>query len=172
MTVINENKLKEFETWLSLLTNRNLPERHEWKAWFCVAEYEQSDFQNISSILQEHNSTASFAFLGRDAEEHADIMQMLVDDGHEIAFHSHRHHTYADLSYETAYDAITTGISSIENQTGITPQGFFVPFFELSDGSIRAIEDFGFDWLLASTDKEVSNVDTREPAWSLYSKRF
>jgi peptidoglycan/xylan/chitin deacetylase (PgdA/CDA1 family) len=99
-------------------------------------------------------------------------MQMLVDDGHEIAFHSHRHHTYADLSYETAYDAITTGVSAIENETGITPEGFFVPFFELSDGSIQAIEDFGFDWLLASTDQELSNVETREPAWPLDTKRF
>jgi len=172
MTLVNENKLKEFETWLSLLTNRTLPKRHKWKAWFCVAEYEQSDFQNISSILQQYDSTASFAFLGRDAEEHSDIMQMLLDDGHEIAFHSHRHHTYADLSYETAHDAITKGVSAIENETGITPQGFFVPFFELSDGSIQAIEDFGFDWLLASTDQELSNVETREPAWPLDTKRF
>lgn len=172
MTIVEENKLKEFETWLSLLTDRTLPERHEWKAWFCVAEYEQSDFKKISSMLQENGSSASFAFLGRDAVEHAEIIQMLNDDGHEIAFHSHRHHTYADLSYEQAHEAITAGVSAIEDAAGITPNGFFVPFFELSEGSVQAIEDFGFDWILGSPDQAINGVESHEPAWPLDTKRF
>ena len=172
MTIVDQNKLKEFETWLSLLTDRTLPERHEWKAWFCVAEYEQSDFSKISSVLQENDSSASFAFLGRDAEEHAEIIEMLIKDGHEIAFHSNRHHTYADLSYDQAYEAIETGVSAIEDAVGITPNGFFVPFFELSEGSVKAIEDFGFDWILGSPDQKINRVETRKPAWPLDTKRF
>jgi len=172
MTIVEEDKLKEFETWLSLLTDRTHPERHEWKAWFCVAEYEKSDFKTMSSILREHNSSSNFAFLGRDATEHADIIKTLADNDHEIAFHSHRHHTYGDLSYEQAHDAISTGMSAIEEKTGITPNGFFVPFFELSEGSVEAIEDFGFDWILGSPNEPLNGVENLKPAWPLDTKRF
>jgi peptidoglycan/xylan/chitin deacetylase (PgdA/CDA1 family) len=168
----NPQKLAEFETWMSLLTDRSLPEQDKWKAWFCVAEYEQPDFQLISSMLHEHNATGSFAFLGRDVEAQAEIIKELHDDGHEIVFHSHRHHTYADLSYEEAHDAITTGLEAFESETSITPSGFFVPFFEMSDGALQAIEEFDFDWVLGKSNKQLSGISIQDPAWPLDTKRF
>lgn len=146
-----------------MLTDRSLPERHEWKAWFCVAEYERSDFENLSTTLRENDSSGSFAFLGRDAHEQAEIIEALDDDGHEIAFHSHRHHTYGDLSYDEAYDEITTGLAAIEDATGVSPDGFFIPFFELSDDSLRAIEEVGFEWVLGVGDRDLNGVEIHEP---------
>ncbi|WP_254525835.1 polysaccharide deacetylase family protein [Natrinema caseinilyticum] len=155
--------LREFETWLSLFTDGEFPDRHRWKAWFCVAEYELEDFERVSALLRENDATGSFAFLGRDAEEQADIIETLDDDGHEITFHSHRHHAYGDLSYESAHDAITTGVGAIEDATGITPNGFFVPFRRLSEGAVRAVEDAGFEWVLGRTEHDVESVELVEP---------
>lgn len=137
--------LREFETWLSLFTDGELPERYRWKTWFCVAEYELEDFERISTLLRENDSTDSFAFLDRDAEEQSDIIETLDADGHEITFHSDRYHAYTDLSYEQAHDAITMKTVAIEDATDITPKGFFVPFHRLNDGAIQAVEEVRFN---------------------------
>ncbi|QFU81758.1 polysaccharide deacetylase family protein [Natronorubrum aibiense] len=163
MRPVDEEKLREFETWLSLLTDGDLPERHKWKAWFCVAEYEQPDFEDVSALLRDNDASGSFVFLGRDAEEQAEIMEMLAADGHEIAFHSHRHHAYDDLSYDDAYDAITTGLAAIEDATGLAPDGFFAPFLKLSDGTVQAIEEVGFEWVLGMTDNEPDVIEITPP---------
>lgn len=163
MQPADDATLREFETWLSLLTDGELPERHKWKAWFCVAEYEQPDFEAVSAMLRENDASGSFVFLGRDAEEQAESMEMLDADGHEIAFHSHRHHTYADLSYDDAHDAITTGLAAIEDATGLSPDGFFAPFLDLSDGTVQVIEEVGFDWVLGRTDNEPDGIEITPP---------
>lgn len=155
--------LREFETWLSLFTDGPLPESDRWKAWFCVAEYERGDFEAQAALLTDNDASGSFAFLGRDADTQAEIIEFLEAAGHEIAFHSHRHHTYADLSYDDAHEAITTGMAAIEDATSVTPEGFFVPFLELSEGSVEAIEDVGFDWVLGSSERKSDEVDIRPP---------
>lgn len=155
--------LREFETWLSLLTDGDLPERHRWKAWFCVAEYEFADFTRVSDLLRDNGATGSFAFLGRDAQEQAPIIEALADEGHEIVFHSHRHHEFSDLSYDDAYEAITTGMAAIEDATGITPTGFFAPFLGLSDGSVQAVREVGFDWVLGRSEQDPADVTITEP---------
>jgi hypothetical protein len=151
--------LREFETWLSLFTGDEIGS-HGWKAWFCVAEYERPDFERVADLLP---NGGSFAFLGRDAEDQADTIRALDDAGQEVAFHSHRHHAYGDLSYEEASDAISTGMAAIEDASGVSPDGFFVPFLDLSDGAVDAIEDEGFDWVLGRTDRDPSGVDIMEP---------
>jgi len=163
MRAADPEVLREFETWLSLLTEGDLPDRHKWKAWFCVAEYELGDFGGLSDFLLDHDASGSFAFLGRDAETQADCIERVHDDGHEIVFHSHRHHQYADLAYEEAHDAITTGMAAIEDATGITPTGFFPPFLGLSDGAVRAVEEVGFDWVLGQADRDPDGVELIEP---------
>lgn len=155
--------LREFETWLSLFTDGDLPPEHEWKAWFCVAEYERADFERVAGLLEGAGGAGSFAFLGRDAEEHAPVIEALDAAGHEVVFHSHRHHAYGDRSYEDAYDAITTGMEAIEDATGVTPRGFFAPFLDLSGGTVDAVAEVGFDWVLGRTDREIEGVDVAEP---------
>ncbi|SIS19898.1 polysaccharide deacetylase family protein [Natronorubrum thiooxidans] len=172
MRPANEAKLREFETWLSLLTDGELPERHKWKAWFCVAEYEQPDFEAVSALLQDNDASGSFVFLGRDAEKQAEIMEVLAADGHEIAFHSHRHHAYNDLSYDDAHDAITTGLAAIKDATGLSPDGFFAPFLKLSDGTVRAIEEVGFEWVLGMTDNEPDGIEITPPVIPFDTERM
>lgn len=163
MRKANMPRLREFETWLSLFTDGDLPDRDRWKAWFCVAEYELGDFEAVGSLLADRGAAGSFAFLGRDADEQARIIETVDAAGHEVVFHSHRHHQYADLSYESAHDAITRGMAAIEDAAGITPEGFFAPFLELSDGTVRAIKEVGFDWVLGVTDRDPDGVAVQKP---------
>ncbi|MEF8857062.1 MAG: polysaccharide deacetylase family protein [Haloplanus sp.] len=155
--------LREFETWLSLFTDGDLPPEHEWKAWFCVAEYEREDFEAVAARLAEAGEAGSFAVLGRDAEAQADTIAALDDAGHEIVLHSHRHHAYGDLDYGEAHDALTTGLAAVEDAAGVRPRGFFAPFLELSDGAVDAVVDVGFDWVLGTTDRDVSGVEITPP---------
>ncbi|MFO7927609.1 MAG: polysaccharide deacetylase family protein [Halobacteriota archaeon] len=164
--------LREFETWLSLFTDGPIPDEHRWRAWFCVAEYELEDFEALSETLADNGASGSFAFLGRDADEQAEIIDTLDTEGHEIAFHSHRHHTYADLSYDDAHDAITTGLAAIEDATRITPTGFFVPFLKVSEGAVTAIEEVGFDWILGRPERDPDGVEVLDPVTPFDTRRL
>ncbi|MDR9429927.1 MAG: polysaccharide deacetylase family protein [Natronomonas sp.] len=164
--------LREFETWLSLFSDGPIPEEHRWRAWFCVAEYELDDFEALSETLTNNDASGSFAFLGRDADEQAAIIETLDADSHEIAFHSHRHHTYADLSYDDAHDAIATGMTAIENATGITPDGFFVPFLTVSEGAVTAIEEIGFEWMLGRPERDPAGVEVLDPVTPFDTRRL
>lgn len=155
--------LREFETWLSLFTGGGLPPEQEWKAWFCVAEYEHEDFEAMADHLAGAGGAGSFAFLGRDAEGLANTIAALDGAGHEIVLHSHRHHAYGDLAYEDAHDALTTGLAAIEDAAGVRPRGFFAPFLELSDGAVDAVADIGFDWVLGTTDRDVAGIEITPP---------
>jgi peptidoglycan/xylan/chitin deacetylase (PgdA/CDA1 family) len=172
MKEADEPVLREFETWLSLFTDGEIPDKYRWRAWFCVAEYERSDFESLSETLRESDATGSFPFLGRDADEQAAIIESLDADGHEIAFHSHRHHAYGDLSYEAAHEAITTGMAAIEDATGISPDGFFVPFLGLSDGAVRAIEEVGFEWVLGRAKRDPDGVEIVDPVTPFDTRRL
>lgn len=155
--------LREFETWLRLFTGGDLPDRHEWKAWFCVAEYERADFASLADTLTDADSAGSFAFLGRDIADQAESINLVDEAGHEIVLHSHRHHGYSDLSYDAAHEAIATGMAAIEDATGITPRGFFPPFLDLSRGAVKAVQEVGFDWVLGRAKTEPTGVELTEP---------
>jgi peptidoglycan/xylan/chitin deacetylase (PgdA/CDA1 family) len=155
--------LREFETWLSLFTDGDLPPEHEWKAWFCVAEYERPDFEAVADRLADAGGAGSFAFLGRDADDQAEIIAALDDAGHEVVLHSHRHHAYGDLDYDDAHDALTTGLTAVEDATGVRPRGFFAPFLELSDGAVDAVVDVDFDRVLGQTDRDPDGVEITPP---------
>jgi len=163
MRPVDPSVVREFETWLTLFAEGPLPERHRWKAWFCVAEYERADFERVAAMLGNHDASGSFVFLGRDAADQAECIEAVADAGHEVALHSHRHHAYADLSYDDAHAAITAGLAAIEDATGVRPRGFFVPFLDLSDGAARAVEEVGFDWVLGRADRGLDGVTVVEP---------
>lgn len=51
----------------------------------------------ILDILQQYNVKATFFIIGKNAEEHPDIVKRIADEGHSIASHSYSH------DYSTVY---------------------------------------------------------------------
>jgi len=167
MKSIDELKLREVKLWLEFVSRgveaagdpKEAAHVIRKRGWFCVAEFEAEDYLRVSDILLEEDANAGFAFLGRDADEHADTIAKLHSRGHEIVFHGHRHHSFADLSYDRAHEYLSTGLDRIEDATGVTPRGLFTPMSETSDGTLRALSELGLEWVLGTTDADVPPDD-------------
>lgn len=146
--------LREAKAYLSFVADADSNRAVDARSYHITRHYDADDFADLSTVLERTGSTAGIAFLGRDAANRANTIERLHADGHEIVLHGHRHVKFGSLSYDTAYDDLATGIGSIEDATGITPSGFFAPFKEVSDGSLRAAAELGVDWVLGTPDTD------------------
>lgn len=125
------------------------------RSYHILADYTNGDFEALSDTLLAADATGSVAFLGRDVEEQAPAIEAVDAAGHEVTLHGHRHVSFGDLPYETAYDDLSTGIAAIEDASGITPTGFFAPFKAVSDGTLRAAAELDIEWVLGAPEGDV-----------------
>lgn len=164
----SDRLLREAKAYLSFVAAADSDRAVDARSYHVTRHYDADDFAALSTLLARTESTGSVAFLGRDANDRAATIERLRADGHEIVLHGHRHVKFGSLSYDTAHDDLATGLAAIEDATGITPSGFFAPFKDVSEGSLRAAAELGFDWVLgtARTDdvpKSIALVDSVYP---------
>jgi hypothetical protein len=98
-------------------------------------------------LLSERDLQITFFIVGIDAEKlaHKEILASILERGHEIANHSHRHepwlHRYdaSELKreLETAHEAISVA-------TGVEPIGFRGPGYSISSTCVGLLEGMGY----------------------------
>lgn len=167
MNQIADIRKREVTAYFSFVSNADTQRAIDARTYHVLREYDD-DFLKQLDAFEDADTKTSVAFLGRDAEERADVMTAVDDRGHEVVCHGHRHVKFGDLTYETAHDDLSTAVNAIQDASGVTPTGFFAPFKEVSDGTLRAVSDLGFDWVLGSADEsdvpdEVHLVDSVYP---------
>lgn len=155
MQDVSELRQREVETYFSVIA-RGADERTlSARSYHNLGVYEADDFADLSGLLRDVGGGGSFAFLGRDADEQAGIIERLDDDGHEIALHGHRHVACSDLPADLARGNVSTGVAAIEDAAGIRPTGFFAPLQEMNRATLEAVADAGIEWAFGRTDAEV-----------------
>ena len=83
----------------------------------------------ILKILDEKNISATFFVIGKKAEKYPELLQQIVDEGHEIANHSYSHHpmiAFFSTSRLTADIARCSEV--IQKAIGKMPAFFRPPF--------------------------------------------
>lgn len=163
MKPVSELRRREVETYFSVIADGVSERQLEARAFHNLGEYEHDDFASLSELLVDVGATAGFAFLGRDADEQAGSIERVHADGHEVVLHGYRHVACGDLSYGTAHENLARGIDAIEDATGLTPTGFFAPLQEMSPGTVRAIDELGFEWALGRSDVDAETATLVEP---------
>lgn len=159
MDGIADIRKREVAAYFSFVSNADTQRAIDARTYHVLREYDDEDFYRILDLFEEADAAAGVAFLGRDAEERADVMAAVEDRGHEVVCHGHRHVKFEDLSYETAHDDLSAAVNAIEDASDVTPTGFFAPFKEISEGTLRAASDLGFDWVLGSADESAVPAD-------------
>lgn len=152
MKPADNEQLLELMTWMGTLPGVEDQDVVRVRSWFCVAEYTDSDYREMSSFLLDHDATAGFAFCARDVDRYGGTMRELAADGHEIVFHGNRHTMFADLSYKTARDYLSTGLEAIETAAGVRPTGFFVPWMDCTQGTLDASAELDIEWMYANPE--------------------
>lgn len=154
-------RLRETKAFLSFVAGIEETEGEDYeraldaRSYHILADYTNDDFSSLSDALLDADATGSVAFLGRDVDEQAPAIEAVDDAGHEVTLHGHRHVSFGDLSYDTAYDDLSTGMGAIEDASGVTPTGFFAPFKGVSDGTLEAAADLGIDWVLGAPEGDI-----------------
>jgi peptidoglycan/xylan/chitin deacetylase (PgdA/CDA1 family) len=161
MDEIEDIRKREVAAYFSFVSNADTQRAIDARTYHVLREYDDEDFYRILDLFEAADAVASVAFLGCNAEERADVMAAVDDRGHEVVCHGHRHVKFGDLSYETAHDDLSAAVSAIRDVSGVTPTGFFAPFKEVSEGTLRAASELGFDWVLGSADDSEVPADIR-----------
>lgn len=117
----------------------------------------------ILDILQKHDVKATFFVMGAYVDQHPHLAKRIVEDGHIIANHTYSHPDLKTLSDEEVLHEIQLTQECIQNQTGITPHLFRMPFGSGGKRIVNLIKDEGLtsiiwnidsaDWMSQDEDK-------------------
>lgn len=120
---------------------------------------------DILKVLHQYNVKATFFMRGGWVEKNPDLVQAVVDDGHEIGNHSLTHGHMTNMSREEVQNELRATANLIENFTGKRPYLFRPPFGEYNELMLRVLAEEGYThnvmWTVDTLDwKEDSTVES------------
>lgn len=110
--------------------------------------------EDLLSILTKYDAKATFFFIGKNAEQHQDIVKKVHDAGHSIGNHSYSH---PNLSKPPAYLEVDHQLNECqrvlgEAVPGLRPTLFRPPYGESGIGVINAVKTMGLKTIYWSCD--------------------
>ncbi|MBO8126983.1 MAG: polysaccharide deacetylase family sporulation protein PdaB [Firmicutes bacterium] len=109
----------------------------------------------ILDILKEHQVQATFFLSGPWAQKHPELVTRIVEDGHELASHGHRHINYSTLTKKEIKAEVEKAQQAIYSVSGIKTKYIRTPNGDYNAEAIRAIREAGhtaIQWSLDSKD--------------------
>ncbi|MEA1962547.1 MAG: polysaccharide deacetylase family protein [Bacillota bacterium] len=123
----------------------------------------------ILDTLQKHHAKATFFVLGAKSEEHPQLLQRMVKEGHEVGNHSFRHADYSQKSSDFLKDDITRTNHTILQITStkpafVRPPGGFLSY-DLVDIVKKESQRIAYwsyetdcrDWMNGKTASSIAN---------------
>jgi polysaccharide deacetylase family protein (PEP-CTERM system associated) len=94
----------------------------------------------ILSMLDDHQTKATFFTLGWIAERYPDITRRIVANGHELASHGYGHERASDQSPNSFFADINVAKLTLEDISGQEVRGYRAPSFSISENNLWAFE--------------------------------
>lgn len=110
------------------------------------------DIDSILSTLKKHNCKATFFVLGTWAENNADAMKKIVEEGHEVGNHSYNHAHYTTLSRDKMLEDMKKTNEAIKNSCGVSPALFRAPSGDYNNAVIEACRSAEMEYIQWSID--------------------
>jgi peptidoglycan/xylan/chitin deacetylase (PgdA/CDA1 family) len=98
----------------------------------------------ILELLARYELKGSFFIPGFTAELHEDLVERIVDTGHELGHHGYLHERPDTLTDEQEEEVLVRGIEALERITGRKPVGYRSPGWELKPSSPALLKRHGF----------------------------
>ncbi len=114
--------------------------------------YKERVPQNVDRYLQwldKHQFKATFFTVGVVARKYPDIIEKLVDEGHEIACHSDKHIHLTEQNVQSFKEDLEQNLESLYQAGAKQIEGFRAPTFSLVEKSKWAhqvLEELGFTY--------------------------
>ncbi|HHV93499.1 MAG TPA: polysaccharide deacetylase family protein [Firmicutes bacterium] len=109
----------------------------------------------ILDILREKDVKATFFMIGRHAERHPEIVQRIVEEGHDIGNHTYSHRNLYGLDEKNTWNEIAKADEVITKIAGTKPYLFRPPRGLYTDASIEFAHELGYTtvlWSVSSRD--------------------
>lgn len=112
----------------------------------------------ILDVAREEHVTLSFGMTGRWAQQNADLMKRIVDEGHELINHTWSHASFTGFSagrpmsvYERRLELDRTEDFLVELTGKSTRPYFRPPYGDLDNGALKDVADAGYDYTMMWT---------------------
>lgn len=100
----------------------------------------------VLDLLAKYDLKSTFFIPGLVVEQRPEVVEAVLEGGHEIAHHSYSHTWILNLTPEQECEEMEKGIEAIEKATGRKPRGWRSPAAEFSKVTLGLIEKYGFDY--------------------------
>ncbi len=116
--------------------------------------YDRVAIPRILSIYKKYNIKQTFFVPGWTAETYPEMIEQIIQDGHEIGLHGYLHERLNTLSAEMEDYWFMRGLNALQAVTGIRPRGFRAPSYRFSKHTLNylAREGFLYDSSLMGND--------------------
>ena len=91
-------------------------------------------------LLREHNVDATFFIVGELAEKHPELMEKIMENGHEIAFHGYYHDPLWASSPGVFRREVVRFNSIVRSVTGEKCLGFRAPSYSIDNRTVWALD--------------------------------
>jgi len=118
---------------------------HRKVATHSMLRYDRIAVKRICDMYRRFGIRQTFFVPAWCMEQHPDIVETILQDGHEIAHHGYIHESpNAQESREDERYWLEKGIEIIEQMTGAKPRGWRAPLYHFSEFSADLLIDAGF----------------------------
>lgn len=111
--------------------------RADWEQRECRVE---RNVDRILSLLDEHDTEATFFTLGWIAERYPQLVRRIASQGHEIASHGYGHERASDLDRMGFRADIERAKGVLEDLAGTEVTGYRAPSFSIGPGNLWALD--------------------------------
>lgn len=98
----------------------------------------------ILELLRRHRLPATFFIPGHTVQEHPQLIEMLLRDGHEIGHHGHMHLRSDKISAQEQQDEMEQGLETLARYGAPKPAGYRSSSWELTPVTFELILAHGF----------------------------
>ncbi len=125
----------DIEEWF--LTNN--PDKFPVSQWLNFAKRVDMNTRNILDLLSKKKRRATFFVLGWIAEHYPDLVREIVNQGHQLGFHSMYHQQIFSLTPEEFESDLLSGLELLNKVTGAEVKAYRAPYFSIDDRTQWAI---------------------------------
>lgn len=100
----------------------------------------------VLNLLARYDLKTTFFIPGIIIDQRPELVERILEAGHELAHHSYTHSWILNLTHEQEREEMEKGFETIKRVSGRAPRGWRSPAAELSDISMQLMLDYGFDY--------------------------
>jgi peptidoglycan-N-acetylglucosamine deacetylase len=100
----------------------------------------------ILRMLERTGVRATFFVPGLTADLHPQMVEAVLAAGHELGHHGHSHVPYHRMTDDEQRRDIDRAFQALERVSGMRPEGFRAPWWELMNSTPAILSEFGFAW--------------------------